>query len=186
MQKTKLLMTSLTLTGLFAIAGCSYPGVYKIDIQQGNVVTQDMIDQLRPGMTRKQVRFIMGNPLITDTFHANRWDYLYSMQPGGRQRTQERVSITFNESDQLVGLSGDFMPGMSREQEIMGNTPATTTTEVAPTTEPVETTPVAPIPVEPVEEEPAEPGSLLDTIQQEIDDAETAPVPTPAPLETAP
>lgn len=55
MQKTKLLLTSLSLTGLFALAGCSFPGVYKIDIQQGNVVTQDMIDQLRPGMTRRQV-----------------------------------------------------------------------------------------------------------------------------------
>ena len=48
MQKTKLLLTSLSLTGLFALAGCSFPGVYKIDIQHGNVVTQDMIDQLRP------------------------------------------------------------------------------------------------------------------------------------------
>lgn len=64
MQNTKLLLTSLTLVGLLALAGCSFPGVYKIDIQQGNVVTQDMIDQLRPGMTRRQVRFIMGNPLI--------------------------------------------------------------------------------------------------------------------------
>ena len=88
MQKAKLMLTSLTLVGLAALAGCSFPGVYKIDIQQGNVVTQDMIDQLKPGMTRRQVRFIMGNPLITDTFHANRWDYLYSIQPGGGQRQQ--------------------------------------------------------------------------------------------------
>ena len=83
MQNTKLLLTSFTFVGLLALAGCSFPGVYKIDIQQGNVVTQDMIDQLRPGMTRRQVRFIMGNPLLVDTFHANRWDYLYSLQPGG-------------------------------------------------------------------------------------------------------
>ncbi|MDB5979682.1 MAG: rane protein, partial [Pseudomonas sp.] len=55
MQNTKLLLTSFTLVGLLALAGCSFPGVYKIDIQQGNVVTQDMIDQLRPGMTRRQV-----------------------------------------------------------------------------------------------------------------------------------
>ena len=86
MQNTKLLLTSLTLVGLLALAGCSFPGVYKIDIQQGNVVTQDMIDQLRPGMTRRQVRFIMGNPLIQDTFNTNRWDYLYSLQPGGGKR----------------------------------------------------------------------------------------------------
>ena len=110
MQNTKLLLTSLTLVGLLALAGCSFPGVYKIDIQQGNVVTQDMIDQLRPGMTRRQVRFIMGNPLIQDTFNTNRWDYLYSLQPGGGKRQQERMSVFFNESDQLVSLSGDFMP----------------------------------------------------------------------------
>src|ERR1700712_34635 len=120
MQNTKHLLTSLTLVGLLALAGCSFPGVYKIDIQQGNVVTQDMIDQLRPGMTRRQVRFIMGNPLLVDTFHPNRWDYLYSLQPGGGERQQERISIFFNGTDQLAGLSGDFMPGVSKDQAILG------------------------------------------------------------------
>ena len=123
MQNTKLMLASLTLVGLFALAGCSFPGVYKVDIQQGNVVTQDMIDQLRPGMTRQQVRFIMGNPLITDTFHPNRWDYLYSIQPGGSQRQQERVSLVFNANDQLAGLAGDFMPGVSRDEQILGRQP---------------------------------------------------------------
>src|SRR5690606_26153990 len=126
MQNTKLMLSSLTLVGLFALAGCSFPGVYKVDIQQGNVVTQDMIDQLRPGMTRSQVRFIMGSPLITDTFHASRWDYLYSIQPGGGQRQQERVSLVFNESDQLAGLAGDFLPGVSRDEAILGAQPTTT------------------------------------------------------------
>ena len=127
MQKTKLLLTSLTFVGLLALAGCSFPGVYKIDVQQGNVVTQDMIDQLRPGMTRSQVRFIMGNPLLTDTFHANRWDYLYSIQPGGGKRLQERVSVVFNDNDQLAGLSGDFMPGVSRDEAILGQDGASVT-----------------------------------------------------------
>ena len=120
MQNAKLMLTCLAFAGLAALAGCSFPGVYKIDIQQGNVVTQDMIDQLRPGMTRRQVRFIMGNPLIVDTFHANRWDYLYSIQPGGGRRQQERVSLFFNDSDQLAGLNGDFMPGVSRDEAILG------------------------------------------------------------------
>lgn len=169
MQNTKLMLSSLTLVGLFALAGCSFPGVYKVDIQQGNVVTQDMIDQLRPGMTRKQVRFIMGNPLITDTFHANRWDYLYSIQPGGSQRQQERVSLVFDGNDQLVGLAGDFMPGVSRDEAILGTSPAP-----APVTEK---------PVEQPEERPA-PGSLLEEIQREVDAAEPVPVPIPDPLET--
>lgn len=171
MQKTKLLLTSLTLTGLLALAGCSFPGVYKIDIQQGNVVTQDMIDQLRPGMTRRQVRFIMGNPLLTDTFHANRWDYLYSIQPGGGKRLQERISVNFSADDQLVGLSGDFMPGVSRDQAILGEDSSVTTP--AASTQPQ------------VEEKPA-PGSLLEQIQHEVDNVQTVPVPTPEPLETTP
>ena len=169
MQKTKLLLTSLTLTGLLALAGCSFPGVYKIDIQQGNVVTQDMIDQLRPGMTRKQVRFIMGNPLLTDTFHANRWDYLYSIQPGGGQRLQERVSVNFGAEDQLVGLSGDFMPGVSRDQAILGQDSGVTTAPAA----------------QQAEEKPA-PGSLLEQIQREVDDVKVVPVPTPEPLDSTP
>lgn len=171
MQNTKLLLTSLTLVGLFALAGCSFPGVYKIDIQQGNVVTQDMIDQLKPGMTRRQVRFIMGNALISDTFHADRLDYLYSIQPGGGQRLQEHVSIFFNGSDQLIGLSGDFMPGVSRDEAILGQPSSEPGTQTKASTEP-EAAPV--------------PGSLLEKIQREVDNVETVPVPTPEPLETSP
>ncbi|RRV04119.1 outer membrane protein assembly factor BamE [Pseudomonas sp. v388] len=170
MQNTKLLLTSFTFVGLLALAGCSFPGVYKIDIQQGNVVTQDMIDQLRPGMTRRQVRFIMGNPLLTDTFHTDRWDYLYSLQPGGGERQQERVSLIFNESDQLVSLSGDFMPGVSRDEAILGN-PSDTTTPAEP---------------QQPKEEPAKPGSLLERIQKDVDSVETTPVPTQEPLDTDP
>ena len=172
MQKTKLLLTSLTFVGLLTLAGCSFPGVYKIDVQQGNVVTQDMIDQLRPGMTRSQVRFIMGNPLLTDTFHANRWDYLYSIQPGGGKRLQERVSLVFNDNDQLAGLSGDFMPGVSRDEAILGQDDASVT--APPTTAQPQT-----------EEKPA-PGSLLEQIQRDVDEAQSVPVPTPEPLDSSP
>ncbi|WP_431482744.1 outer membrane protein assembly factor BamE [Pseudomonas solani] len=172
MQNTKLLLTSLTFAGLVALAGCSFPGVYKIDIQQGNVVTQDMIDQLKPGMTRRQVRFIMGNPLITDTFHANRWDYLYSIQPGGGERQQERVSLMFDGSDQLVGLAGDFMPGVSRDEAILGSDGSTEVKSEKPAQQ--------------QQEEKPKPGSLLEQIQKEVDQVETAPVPTPEPLETSP
>jgi outer membrane protein assembly factor BamE len=174
MQNTKLLLTSFTFVGLLALAGCSFPGVYKIDIQQGNVVTQDMIDQLRPGMTRRQVRFIMGNPLLTDTFHADRWDYLYSLQPGGGERQQERISVIFNPDDQLVSLAGDFMPGVSRDEAILGKDSGTTVTDPANNTEQLKP------------EEPAKPGSLLDQIQKDVDNVETVPVPTPEPLDTSP
>ncbi|WP_191489715.1 outer membrane protein assembly factor BamE [Pseudomonas sp. FEN] len=174
MQNTKLLLTSFTLVGLLALAGCSFPGVYKIDIQQGNVVTQDMIDQLRPGMTRKQVRFIMGNPLLTDTFHANRWDYLYSLQPGGGERQQERISLLFNANDQLASLSGDFKPGVSRDEAILGKDSGTTVNAPAQNAE------------KPKPEKPVKPGSLLDQIQKDVDGVKAVPVPTPEPLDTTP
>jgi len=173
MQNTKLLLTSFTFVGLLALAGCSFPGVYKIDIQQGNVVTQDMIDQLRPGMTRRQVRFIMGNPLLADTFHADRWDYLYSLQPGGGERQQERVTLIFNSNDQLASLSGDFKPGVSRDDAILGR-------ERAPNVAPPANG------EQPKADEPAKPGSMLEQIQNDVDKVQTVPVPVQEPLDVSP
>lgn len=172
MQNAKLTLTSLAFVmGLAALAGCSFPGVYKIDIQQGNVVTQDMIDQLKPGMTRRQVRFIMGNPLIVDTFHADRWDYLYSLQPGGGQRQQERVSLMFNGNDQLISLNGDFRPGVSRDEAILGKEANPTSPQQKP---------------EQPKEAPAKPGSVEEQLQREVDEAKPVAVPTPEPLDKNP
>ncbi len=69
-----------------------------------------MIDQLRPGMTKRQVAFIMGTPLLADPFHDNRWDYIYSNQPGGEPRVEKSISLVF-QNDELTGLQGDFRPG---------------------------------------------------------------------------
>jgi len=85
------------------------PGVYTIDIQQGNIIDQAMIDQLRPGMNKRQVLYIMGSPMLDDVFHKNRWDYLYSDQPEGEDRVQKQISLFF-ENDQIVGIQGDFRP----------------------------------------------------------------------------
>ncbi|RME33385.1 MAG: outer membrane protein assembly factor BamE, partial [Gammaproteobacteria bacterium] len=86
------------------------PWVYRIDVQQGNVVTQEMLAQLRPGMDKRKVRYIMGTPLVIDTFHQDRWDYIYSYR-GGRSwtREQRRVSLYF-EDDRLVRVEGDVRP----------------------------------------------------------------------------
>jgi outer membrane protein assembly factor BamE len=105
----------LVLLSSFLLASCSYilnnlPGVYTIPIQQGNIVDQTMIDQLRPNMTERQVLYILGSPMLVDTFHQKRWDYLYSNQPSGEDRQQKRVSIVFNEDNQVVGVQGDFKP----------------------------------------------------------------------------
>jgi len=169
MQNRTRIIRSFTLAGLLVLAGCSFPGVHKIDIQQGNVVTQDMVDQLRPGMTTRQVRFIMGTPLITDTFNNNRWDYLYSIQLAGGTRKQERISLVFNDDNQLQGLGGDFIPGVSRDQAILGQDSTTNSVTGAPQTQ-ADTGQTQ-------ERIKPEPGSLLEQIQREVDEMEVAPVP---------
>jgi len=83
--------------------------IYKLDIQQGNIVTQAMIDQLEPNMNKRQVRYIMGTPLAVDVFHQERWDYIYSTEPGGGVREQKRISLFFKR-ERLAGIQGDFRP----------------------------------------------------------------------------
>ena len=99
----------LVLSGCNNIGSMDFPGVYKISIPQGNIITQEIVDHLRPGMTKRQVIFVMGTPLVRDPYHQDRWDYVYNFQPGGGERGQERLSVLF-ENDQLVSLSGDFEP----------------------------------------------------------------------------
>jgi outer membrane protein assembly factor BamE len=102
------LLTSLTLVSCSTILN-NLPGVYTLEIQQGNIIDQAMIDQLRPGMNKRQVLYIMGSPMLDDVFHKNRWDYLYSDQPDGEDRVQKQISLFF-ENDQIVGIQGDFRP----------------------------------------------------------------------------
>jgi outer membrane protein assembly factor BamE len=111
MKHTALLLaitSQLTLTGCETIIH-NIPGVYSIDIEQGNMIDQAMVDQLRPNMTKRQVLYIMGSPMLADTFHEKRWDYLYSEQPGGQARMQKRISLFFN-GDALAGVQGDLHP----------------------------------------------------------------------------
>ncbi len=103
------LLTSFTLVSCSTILN-HLPGVYTLEIQQGNIIDQAMIDQLRPAMNKRQVLYIMGSPMLDDVFHKNRWDYLYSNQPGGEDRVQKQVSLFF-ENDQIVSIQGDFRPG---------------------------------------------------------------------------
>ena len=102
------LLTSLTLVSCSTILN-HLPGVYTLEIQQGNIIDQTMVDQLRPGMNKRQVLYIMGSPMLDDIFHKNRWDYLYSDQPSGEDRVQKQISLFF-ENDQITGIQGDFRP----------------------------------------------------------------------------
>ena len=93
------------------------PKVYKIDIQQGNVVEQDQINQLRPNMTKKQVRFIMGTPMLNDTFHANRWDYIFRFKPGYGEVEKTQATLYFNDAGKLINIKGTFRPGDEAEDQ---------------------------------------------------------------------
>lgn len=100
-----------SLVAALGLGGCSVPRIvteYRIDVQQGNVLTQEMVAQLKPGQTRDQVRFILGTPLLTDIFHADRWDYIYRMQNGRTNAVEERrLTVFFSKEGKLERLAGN-------------------------------------------------------------------------------
>jgi outer membrane protein assembly factor BamE len=108
----------------FLLSACSYlpempslpslPGLssikpYRIDIQQGNFLSPEMVAQLRKGMTREQVRFVLGTPLVTDIFHGDRWDYVFYRELGNGTKEQRRLSVFF-EDNKLTRAVGDYVP----------------------------------------------------------------------------
>jgi outer membrane protein assembly factor BamE len=101
-----LIGVSLTLASCFTTP----LSPHKIDVQQGNYVDQEMVAKLKPGMTRSQVRFVLGTPLVADPFHANRWDYVYRMKKNGGPAEERKISVVF-EDDKLARVDGDVVPG---------------------------------------------------------------------------
>lgn len=82
---------------------------FKIDVQQGNAIEQPLISRLEPGMSKNQVQFIMGTPMLIDVFHQDRWDYYYSMQRGSGESEKKHIALFF-EDDRLVRTEGDIRP----------------------------------------------------------------------------
>jgi outer membrane protein assembly factor BamE len=91
------------------------PLIYRPTIQQGNVVTQEAVNQLQPGMTKRQVRYALGTPMLVDVFHQDRWDFVYTQGVGSTPDETERVTLFF-EDDRLVRISGDLRPQPAAEQ----------------------------------------------------------------------
>lgn len=94
------------------LSGCSsleFPGAYSLPIDQGNIVTKEMLEQLELGQTKSQVEFILGTPLLVDTFSPQRWDYIYTFRNSERKWERRRLSIWFNSSERLakVETAGD-------------------------------------------------------------------------------
>lgn len=78
---------------------------HKIDVQQGNYVDQEMVAKLKADMTRSQVRFVLGTPLVADSFHQNRWDYVFMTGKAGKVRSQTKLTVVFD-GDKLVRIEG--------------------------------------------------------------------------------
>ena len=112
------LAAALVATGL--VAGCSFDSVvgvvdpYRIDVRQGNYVDQEMLSQLRRGMSRDQVRYVLGSPLVVDMFRTDRWDYVYSLRSGRKEAEQRVISVYF-EGDVLDRVEGDVESAQSGE-----------------------------------------------------------------------
>ena len=120
-------------TFFLAACGSTIPTLkpYHVEVQQGNVVDEKMLAQLHPGMTKSQVRYIMGTPLIQDSFHQNRWDYFYQIRKDGKINDQRRIILDF-ENDELKGVRGDVVPAGSAAAS--GDAPmATLSSETKPT-----------------------------------------------------
>ncbi|MGE5523791.1 MAG: outer membrane protein assembly factor BamE [Rhodospirillaceae bacterium] len=121
-------MRKLLIALAVLAAGCSrvpmLPGLtaHKIEIQQGNYITQDMVAKLKPGMTRSQVRYILGTPLVADPFHSDRWDYVYQMQKQGETVEFRRIYLLF-EQDKLVRIEGDVVPAAPGSAERRSDKP---------------------------------------------------------------
>jgi outer membrane protein assembly factor BamE len=104
-------VTSSMATGMSAVTGWAptFLGPYRPDVHQGNIITKEMVDQLRQGMSREQVRFMLGTPLLTSEFHKDRWDFPYYLNPLKGQVQSRRLTIFFvdNKVERFVS---DEMP----------------------------------------------------------------------------
>ncbi|QNI01700.1 outer membrane protein assembly factor BamE [Halomonas sp. SH5A2] len=102
MQKlTRIITLSVSIA---VISGCSYVGVYKRDIPQGNLVTEEMVDQLQPGMTQEQVTYVMGRPLLEAPFDAREWDYVFRLDKAYAGVERRRVTLTFDDQGRLANI----------------------------------------------------------------------------------
>jgi outer membrane protein assembly factor BamE len=129
------------------------PGLepYRMTIQQGNYLSQEMVAQLKLGMTREQVRFVLGTPLVQDAFHADRWDYVFYREVPGAKREQRNLSVVF-EKDRLARVIGDLVPPEGAAPQPTGFVP-----QVKPDAPVAKPAPVAPKPAAETARPAAEP-----------------------------
>jgi outer membrane protein assembly factor BamE len=129
-------MRNLILLLSLLLASCSMQ-LYKIDVQQGNAITPEMVSKLKLGMTRAQVRFILGTPLVADPFHINRWDYVYSYRKSGKLTERHTLSVIFDH-DVVRSVEGDDLPPGGITESVPAAQKVVEPTPVAEPAQPVE------------------------------------------------
>jgi len=97
----------ITATLLTLLSACTMQ-VYKLNVQQGNIVTQEMLDKLQPGMDKRQVAFIMGNPVLKDTFSTRHWDYLYRQERRADNVKQYHIRVNFDQAQKYSHFEGEL------------------------------------------------------------------------------
>lgn len=95
------------------LAGCSL--VYKVDIPQGNYIEAKQVEQLRQGMSKEQVSYVLGNPMNLDSFNHDRWVYVYYFKPGRGKTEEKKLVLDFN-NDALISIGGDYQAPASFNQ----------------------------------------------------------------------
>jgi outer membrane protein assembly factor BamE len=119
-------LSIILLLTAFILNGCI---VYHLDIPQGNEITQDQVDKLRPGLTKAQVQYLLGSSLLRDPFHANRWDYVYLATVNGTVKTEKKFTVFFD-GDQLVRWEGEVLP-LSERARLRAESDAAVASQIA-------------------------------------------------------
>lgn len=109
----KVILKSILIISFGLAAGCSWfdggLGLYKTEKVQGNILTQSEVNKLKPGMTKDQVRFLLGSPMITDSFYRDRWDYIYRLDTADGRKDRKRLTLFFD-NNKLQSLKGNIVP----------------------------------------------------------------------------
>ena len=105
MQFLRSMLAAIVLgASAFVASGLGGCALYKIDVAQGNLITDEMKQNLKLGMTQRQVRYLLGSPMVQDAFHPERWDYVYMLRRGNGDTAQEHLRLTFT-GDRLTHIS---------------------------------------------------------------------------------
>lgn len=102
MDMRQLLISTIILASIL-LSGCELFSVHRLDVQQGNALVAEDIAKIRVGMSREQVTFLLGSPMLTDPFHADRWDYVYYLKPGNGEPESRHLTLYF-EGDRVARI----------------------------------------------------------------------------------